>query len=271
MLEISQTLSGHSRERGNADFQLKKDKMRIVSITAFLTTAIVVTLAGCMSNTLTLRNSEHTSDSLAKIDLLGSGGRPSTATEDHYWRWKVKTMQDEPNNNWQTRYGMPYQQHFTLQQLTDFNPKNELADDTGEFMPIGRIKHDQTRLWGETFLHEYQIINVEAKIVDYRLEEEDGDIHLILSDSDGKHTLIAEVPDPKEVGDWARPQVFAVRKWLYDTLGEPSPNPKRPPRDVGIVFVVGVPFFDKIHNAKGEAPNGIEIHPILGISLPDDN
>ncbi len=216
--------------------------------------AIFVTLMSCTSN------------KPASAQTLGP-----TKTEDHYWRWNVKTMKDEPNNNWQTRYGMPYQQHFTLRELTEFKPKEQLEDDTGIFIPIGRIQHYQPRLRVESFLHEYQVINVEAKIVGYNLEDADGDIHLILSDSDGKHTLIAEVPDSNQVSTWAQPQVAAVRKWLYDSLGKPPRTTKRPPRDLGIVFVVGVPFFDKKHGAVGEAPNGIEIHPVLGISLPDDN
>jgi hypothetical protein len=33
------------------------------------------------------------------------------------------------------------------------------------------------------------------------------------------------------------------------------------------VKIVGVGFFDKIHGQRGVAPNGIELHPVLGICI----
>jgi hypothetical protein len=33
------------------------------------------------------------------------------------------------------------------------------------------------------------------------------------------------------------------------------------------VRVTGVGFFDKIHGQTGAAPNGIELHPVLGIEF----
>jgi hypothetical protein len=32
------------------------------------------------------------------------------------------------------------------------------------------------------------------------------------------------------------------------------------------VSITGVAFFDKFHGQKGVAPNGIELHPVLGIA-----
>ena len=95
------------------------------------------------------------------------------------------------------------------------------------------------------------------------------DIHLILSDTEGNR-LIAEVPDANEVGTWAKPFVEAVRTKLFEYFGRPTTKLKTP-RTIGPVFVVGMPFFDKKEHGTGAAPNGIEIHPVLGISLTDDN
>jgi hypothetical protein len=57
---------------------------------------------------------------------------------------------------------------------------------------------------------------------------------------------------------------------LMGYFGRPTTKEKTP-REIGPVFVVGMPFFDKKAHGNGAAKNGIEIHPVLGISLPDDN
>jgi hypothetical protein len=249
---------------------------------------IVVTLVGCTSKkhsadqpsetrkngkTIAVKDTGINIDSLIEgLDLYsppGSGGRPITATEDRSFRWDVKTMRDDSDNNWQTRYGMPFQKSFTISELINFDPEKDLGEyDGNTFIPNGKVNAKSPRLWGRTYLHEYQIINIEAHIVGYKFEKDDSDIHLILTD--GKDSLIAEVPYWKEVGKWAQPQVESVWKWLRNHFGSPPPKGKIPP-DIGPVFVVGMPFIDKDHNVNGAAQNGIEIHPVLGISLTDDN
>src|SRR5450755_4700679 len=103
--------------------------------------AIILTMGGC-TNT---RNSTEdpcmdiSLDSLNHIDLPGSGGRPATATENHQWRWAVKTMTDEPENNWQSRYGMPFQKNFSINDLVHFDPEKHLGDTGEKFIPIGKI------------------------------------------------------------------------------------------------------------------------------------
>ena len=38
------------------------------------------------------------------------------------------------------------------------------------------------------------------------------------------------------------------------------------PADAGqMVEVTGVGFFDRVHGETGQAPNGIELHPVLGL------
>jgi hypothetical protein len=128
-----------------------------------ITIVIIVTMAGCTNShnsTVDLSMYDLSLDSLNHIFFPGSGGRPATATEDHQWRWAVKTMTDEPENNWQSRYGMPYQRNFTITDLVKFRPEEELGDTGEHFIPIGKIDAATTRLWGNTYLHEYQVINV---------------------------------------------------------------------------------------------------------------
>jgi len=53
-----------------------------------------------------------------------------------------------------------------------------------------------------------------------------------------------------------------VRQKLVDLLN--SPHSKARP----LVRITGVGFFDYIHGQHGVAPNGIELHPVLGVAFP---
>ncbi|GAC1351641.1 MAG: hypothetical protein NVSMB1_06600 [Polyangiales bacterium] len=88
--------------------------------------------------------------------------------------------------------------------------------------------------------------------------EADQDLHMVLTDSAG-HTMIAEIPSASCVtsGPWAS-AIATARKTATANL--PSMGSQRL-----TVSVVGVGFFDKIHGQTGVAPNGIELHPVLGI------
>lgn len=87
--------------------------------------------------------------------------------------------------------------------------------------------------------------------------EADGDHHLVLRDDAGR-TMIAEIPDPQLVdasSPW-RDQIAAVRA-AFDA----APPINRP------VVVTGVGFFDHAHGQSGVAPNAIELHPVLSITV----
>lgn len=94
--------------------------------------------------------------------------------------------------------------------------------------------------------------------------EADRDYHLVVSDAAGR-TMIVEAPDPA----CARKSRFAgdiasVRAAIDSFFG--GPITRQEPQDVA-VNVMGVVFFDSIHGQESVAPNGIELHPILHISL----
>ena len=84
----------------------------------------------------------------------------------------------------------------------------------------------------------------------------DGDYHLVLADSK-KHTVIAESPDPACVH----------ASVLLDRIQ--NVRPIAAGAHIGdIVTVEGAGFFDYQPNgAVGEAPNGIELHPITAICI----
>jgi hypothetical protein len=100
----------------------------------------------------------------------------------------------------------------------------------------------------------------------------DHDFHLVLADpNDHSKTIIAEIPDPQCSGACASGQMNAFkagRQALTTELGA-APQvtkavPVVPPR---IVEVTGVGFFDFDHGQDGLAPNCIEIHPVLKITI----
>lgn len=92
---------------------------------------------------------------------------------------------------------------------------------------------------------------------------DDGDYHLILKDAQG-HTMIAESPDPScASGSALYSQIAAARQ----QIAAKYPNLSSTPTSVSqTVTVEGLPFFDYAPNfATGQASNGIELHPIIGI------
>jgi hypothetical protein len=89
--------------------------------------------------------------------------------------------------------------------------------------------------------------------------QDDRDYHLVLTDGTGR-TMIAEAPDPAcAAGSILVGQIADVRGRI-DARFRSLPATSSVP-----VTVTGVGFFDRIHNAIGQAPNGIELHPIVEI------
>ncbi len=107
---------------------------------------------------------------------------------------------------------------------------------------------------------------VRASLVEMKLED-DSDIHLVIADPrSGGQTMIAEFPaatctaraTPK-----ARTKMRQARSAFVAACGAPSHSFKRLS---GTATITGVAFFDQIHGQTGVAPNGIELHPVVGFS-----
>jgi len=135
-------------------------------------------------------------------------------------RWTVKTLQDRPRLL--TRRDVP------IAYLISRKHPSTLPD---------------TRL-----PFERRVFRVTAAVTLER-PEDDGDLHLVLSD--GTRTMIAESPSPSCISGatltrrrqmaWARRRVQLCTK----------------------ARVTGVAFFDFKHGQTGVAPNAIELHPVL--------
>ena len=116
--------------------------------------------------------------------------------------------------------------------------------------PNNRVAPYETTVWV-----------LDATLTEYKLEN-DSDYHLVITDASG-NTMIAEIPDPACVGagspfasdiQSARAQFDA--QYTATTSFQTANIP---------VQLIGVGMFDFLHGQTGVAPNGIELHPVLGI------
>jgi hypothetical protein len=107
---------------------------------------------------------------------------------------------------------------------------------------------------------EKQVVVIRCSI-DTSGYEEDGDIHIVLRDRKTNLTMVAEIPNPF-CSNVKKSPFFAQIKKAFNDYVLLSNNHKK---FSGLFEIVGVPFFDKKHNAVGNAPTMIEIHPVLRI------
>lgn len=97
-------------------------------------------------------------------------------------------------------------------------------------------------------------------------EESDSDYHLVVSDGSG-HTMVVEIP---WTGcDSGSPWTCFISKARSDVDAKytVSTSPQYP---AAIITVRGVGFFDIPHGQTGDAPNSIELHPVLEICFGKD-
>jgi hypothetical protein len=124
---------------------------------------------------------------------------------------------------------------------------------------------------------ELQQFTVQALLIAWKEESGptgDRDFHLVLADpTDHGKTMIAEIPSPTCASACASAKVDAfgaARQVLINELG-PAPGSGSimlvdPPRKVELT---GVGFFDFDHKQSGLAPNCIELHPVLQVTITD--
>jgi hypothetical protein len=104
-----------------------------------------------------------------------------------------------------------------------------------------------------------------ARLVGFKTES-DSDIHLIISGLEAPGTMIVEFPLRACVGqtpDGVRREISLARAALIRVCGTPSSSFTAL---TGRATITGVGFFDYLHGQTGVAPNGIELHPVLGFA-----
>ena len=108
---------------------------------------------------------------------------------------------------------------------------------------------------------EHNIFTIRVSVRLYK-REDDGDYHLVLTDSTGK-TMVGEIPDPLCPAVQSSRYILSIQKAReFFVFKMKQPAGKVAP---GTYEIKGIAFFDKIHGATGEAKNGVELHPIISI------
>ena len=116
---------------------------------------------------------------------------------------------------------------------------------------------------------ELTVFTVTAQVVEMKLEE-DRDIHLVIAEpSDPSATMISEFPDADQctgaVASSHAREMRTARGLLVAAFGQPSSSHFT--NLTGTATLTGVGFFDFLHGQTGVAPNGIELHPVIGFTL----
>jgi hypothetical protein len=106
---------------------------------------------------------------------------------------------------------------------------------------------------------------VRASLVEWK-QQGDGDIHLVIADPRNlAATMIVEFPEQRCLSHSRnRAAMLAARSAVLGACGAPRRTSFQPL--AGSATVKGVGFFDGVHGQPGVAPNGIELHPVLGFS-----
>lgn len=102
--------------------------------------------------------------------------------------------------------------------------------------------------------HELRLYRVTAIVWQIITAEEDRDWHIVLRDPSDSSTMIVEIPDPACTTDPILAAKFGAARAALRRL------PRR-----GRATFTGVGFWDFIHNQRGRARNGFELHPVLQV------
>src|ERR1700730_11540756 len=92
----------------------------------------------------------------------------------------------------------------------------------------------------------------------------DSDYHMVIADSSGR-TMIAEIPSPACVGSNSPfAAAIAHARAQFDAMFNATNSFQN--ADVPVI-ITGVGFFDYLEGQTGQAPNGIELHPVIDITF----
>ncbi len=159
-------------------------------------------------------------------------------------RWPVKTLSDKDTT------------------LVNFKNivKSSVHDQRNIKRPDGKLTNRH--------ITETTIYTFDCYIVGFK-KELDRDIHVIIKDINTGETMVAEIPNYKDIyiKKTSREKQFKLlRNWFVDNIGKPHSTFKmfNHPK---LVTITGVGFWDTVHGQKGMAPNGREIHPILSMKF----
>jgi hypothetical protein len=169
--------------------------------------------------------------------------QPPSSTACGKERWPVKTLTDPAAAS----VDLTHPSVTTVEKLRRLRKPATLGNTTPRLPPV-----------------ETQSYRVKVLLMSM-IKEDDRDIHLVVADPTVGGSMIVEFPDESCTGAasiQARQLMAEARSAIAATCGG------EPGRKVvtlrGEALMTGVGFFDKLHGQGGLAPNGIELHPVIG-------
>ena len=161
-------------------------------------------------------------------------------------RWAVKTLSDEEAD------------------CVNFTPKHTTVS-----WLVAQQRPEHLREQGRSGSIECQVWELTAQLVEFKAEN-DGDFHIVLADLEKPSvTMIVEFPDLSCAGVCDSPhraEIVRARESFTQVFGLPPKRFQRPTQPA-MVTITGVGFFDFKHGQTGLAPNGVEIHPVIGFQI----
>ena len=161
-------------------------------------------------------------------------------------RWKVKTLTDSTVGNID-----PAETTNSITQLRN-KPRPDDLEDT--------MRADGA---------ESKTYRVTGRVIRFK-REDDKDIHVVLAQTGHlERTVVVEFANVVCADVCSSPELERIRQARQDFVtkfGNPTTSFKAPPH-ITKIRIVGVGFFDRLHGQNGMAPNGIEIHPVLSMTV----
>jgi hypothetical protein len=149
-----------------------------------------------------------------------------------YDRWPVKTLADKDRGR------------------VDLKPIDTTVAKLGA-IPIHEIPYPYDRRIAP---EEFHVFRIKARLLKIK-REQDSDLHLLVADlSEPDKRMIVEIPAPECTVDTGHETEYRDTREIVFGL---RPN--------SVVEIVGVAFFDFLHEQQGAAPNGIELHPVFSV------
>jgi hypothetical protein len=157
------------------------------------------------------------------------------------WRWDVKTLSDPDRRD------------------VNFDARRTRINRLRHRQPPDSLSTDTPRLRGV----EERVFHVRAQVIQATVED-DSDIHLVIAPrASRRRAMIVEFPRPICVDStFKRAEIARASRGMLRACGSISSSDFTQLR--GHVVIKGVGFWDEIHGQTGVAPNGIELHPVLG-------
>jgi hypothetical protein len=120
-------------------------------------------------------------------------------------------------------------------------------------IPIHEIPYPRDKRIEPEELKTYKL---RGKLIEVR-PEKDSDLHLIIADLDNWEVrMIAEIPAPQCATGTGHEEDYRKAREVLSKISSGT-----------IIEIVGIGFFDFLHDTKGGAKNGIELHPVLKIAM----